>query len=134
MTKHSLREKCPTGPYSVRIWENTDQKLLRIWTLFPQWLLSLKILLKIFAPRFYLRFYRNLSIKIIINIIFIIYSFKYNLKLTLNFANHQYYMNMTMKTVSLFRFHSFVCFMLLFYKYYSYYCLVKIREVEWQSN
>ena len=26
------------SPYSVRMWENTDQKKLRIWTLFTQWL------------------------------------------------------------------------------------------------
>ena len=25
------------SPYSVRMWENTDQKKLRIWTLFKQW-------------------------------------------------------------------------------------------------
>ena len=25
------------SPYSVRMWENTDQKKLRIWTLFTQW-------------------------------------------------------------------------------------------------
>ena len=25
-----------SGPYSVRMWENTDQKQLRIWTLFTQ--------------------------------------------------------------------------------------------------
>ena len=46
-----LREKCPNTefflvciftyllrkfPYSIRIWENTDQKKLRIWTLFKQ--------------------------------------------------------------------------------------------------
>ena len=31
--KETLREKCP---YSVRIQENTDQKQLRIWTLFTQ--------------------------------------------------------------------------------------------------
>ena len=43
-----LREKCPNtelfwfedlgskSPYSVRIWENTDQKKLRIWTLATQ--------------------------------------------------------------------------------------------------
>ena len=24
-------------PYSVQIWENTDQKKLRIWALFTQW-------------------------------------------------------------------------------------------------
>ena len=27
-----------TSPYSARTWENTDQKKLRIWTLFTQWL------------------------------------------------------------------------------------------------
>ena len=37
----SLREKCPkygvfSGPYSVRMRENTDQKKLCIWTLFTQ--------------------------------------------------------------------------------------------------
>ena len=41
----SLCEKCfplfelklrSKSPYSVRIWENTDQKKLRIWTLFTQ--------------------------------------------------------------------------------------------------
>ena len=26
-----------SGPYSVRIWENTEQKKLRIWKLFMQW-------------------------------------------------------------------------------------------------
>ena len=39
-----LRKKCPNKefflvrifPYSVRMWENTDQKKLRIWTLFTQ--------------------------------------------------------------------------------------------------
>ena len=25
------------SPYSVRMWENMDQKKLRIWTLFTQW-------------------------------------------------------------------------------------------------
>ena len=25
------------SPYSARMWENTDQKILRIWTLFRQW-------------------------------------------------------------------------------------------------
>ena len=25
------------SPYSVRMWEHTDQKKLRIWTLFTQW-------------------------------------------------------------------------------------------------
>ena len=25
-----------SGPYSVRMWENTDQKKVRIWTLFTQ--------------------------------------------------------------------------------------------------
>ena len=54
---YALREKCPNteffwsvffriwteygdlrseSPYSVRIWGNTDQKKLRIWTLFTQ--------------------------------------------------------------------------------------------------
>ena len=54
---HTLREKCPyseffwsvfsrirteygeilrTSAYSVQMWENTDQKKLRIWTLFTQ--------------------------------------------------------------------------------------------------
>ena len=37
--KETLREKCP---YSVRIQENTDQKQLRIWTLFTQWECLLK--------------------------------------------------------------------------------------------
>ena len=56
--KKSLREKCPNtdvflvriflysdwinlrkSPYLVRIQENTDQKKLRIWTLFTQWML-----------------------------------------------------------------------------------------------
>ena len=48
----TLREKCPNtesfllckSPYSVRIRENTDQKKLRIWTLFTQrkiWLLEI---------------------------------------------------------------------------------------------
>ena len=37
----SLREKCPnteffSGPYSVRMRQNTDQKKLHIWTLFTQ--------------------------------------------------------------------------------------------------
>ena len=40
----ALSEKCPNKgffpvrifPYSVRMWENTDQKKLRIWTLFTQ--------------------------------------------------------------------------------------------------
>ena len=43
----SLREKCPNTefflvrifPYSVRKRENTNQKKLRIWTLFTQWVL-----------------------------------------------------------------------------------------------
>ena len=56
----SLREKCPNrsflwslfscirteygdlwskSPYSVQMQENTDQKKLRIWTLFAQWML-----------------------------------------------------------------------------------------------
>ena len=25
------------SPYSVRMWENTDQKILRIWALFAHW-------------------------------------------------------------------------------------------------
>ena len=41
----ALREKCPSTefflvcifPYSVRMQANTDQKKLRIWTLFTQW-------------------------------------------------------------------------------------------------
>ena len=37
----TLREKCPysefSGPYSVRMWVNTDQKKLRIQKLFTQW-------------------------------------------------------------------------------------------------
>ena len=41
----SLREKCRNTEYflvriflySVQIQENTDQKILRIWTLFTQW-------------------------------------------------------------------------------------------------
>ena len=41
----ALREKCPNTefflvrifPYSARIWENTEQKKLRIGTLFMQW-------------------------------------------------------------------------------------------------
>ena len=54
-TSYSLREKCPNtefflvpifpkweilriSPYSVRIWENTDQKKLRIRAFFTQWL------------------------------------------------------------------------------------------------
>ena len=45
-----LREKCPHTevflvrifPYSVRIRENTDQKKLRFWTLFTQYILLLK--------------------------------------------------------------------------------------------
>ena len=44
----SLREKYPSteyfllciSPYSVRIWENTDQKKLRIWTLVTQYVYS----------------------------------------------------------------------------------------------
>ena len=45
MTKGPLRKKCPSVfldrifLYSVRIQENTDQKKLRIWTLFTQWAL-----------------------------------------------------------------------------------------------
>ena len=43
---NSLRERCPNTEfflvsiflYSVRIQENIDQKKLRIWTLFTQWL------------------------------------------------------------------------------------------------
>ena len=49
--KRALREKCPNTEffcsvfsriwseygYSVRKWENTDQKKLRIWTIFTQW-------------------------------------------------------------------------------------------------
>ena len=31
------------SPYSVRMWENTDQKKLCIWTLFTQWKLWLVI-------------------------------------------------------------------------------------------
>ena len=31
-----------SGPYSVRMWENTDQKKLRIWTLFTQWEATMK--------------------------------------------------------------------------------------------
>ena len=46
--KYSLCEKWPNTefflvrifPYSVQIWENTDQKIHRIWTLFMQWLQS----------------------------------------------------------------------------------------------
>ena len=44
---YTLCEMCPStelflvriiriSPYSVRMWENTDQKKLRIWTLFTQ--------------------------------------------------------------------------------------------------
>ena len=48
LIKHSLREKCPNTefflarifPHSDWIWENTDQKKLRIWTLFTRWLVS----------------------------------------------------------------------------------------------
>ena len=44
IVSNTLREKCPNTeiflvrifPYSVRMWENTDQKKLRIWTLFTQ--------------------------------------------------------------------------------------------------
>ena len=44
MRTHTLREKCPNTLfslvriflYSVQIQENTDQKKLRIWTLFTQ--------------------------------------------------------------------------------------------------
>ena len=50
----SLREKCPNTElflvhiflYSVRIQENTDQKLLRIWTLFTQCVYHWEIFLK----------------------------------------------------------------------------------------
>ena len=36
--KGTLREKCPnTEVFLVRIQEITDQKKLRIWTLFTQW-------------------------------------------------------------------------------------------------
>ena len=46
LIKWSLREKCPNTEfflvsiflYSVRIQENTDQKKLRIWTLFTHWI------------------------------------------------------------------------------------------------
>ena len=49
MHKDSLCEKCPNteyflvrifphSDYSVRMRENTDQKILRIWPLFTQWL------------------------------------------------------------------------------------------------
>ena len=46
---YSPREKCTNtefflvriSPYSVRMWENTDQKKLRIWTLFMPWLFHL---------------------------------------------------------------------------------------------
>ena len=31
------RETLPVFPYSVRMRKNTNQKKLRIWTLFPQW-------------------------------------------------------------------------------------------------
>ena len=34
------------SPYSVRIRENTDQKKLRMWTLFARWNVELKLLLK----------------------------------------------------------------------------------------
>ena len=37
--KGSLREKCPnTEFFLVRIFPHSDQKKLRIWTLFTQWL------------------------------------------------------------------------------------------------
>ena len=35
-----------SGPYSVRMRENTDQKKLRIWTLFTQWK-NIQVFLKI---------------------------------------------------------------------------------------
>ena len=39
--ERTLHEKCPnreiSGPYSVRMRINMDQKKLRIWTLFTQW-------------------------------------------------------------------------------------------------
>ena len=46
-TNQTLREKCPNTefflvrifPYSVQMRENTDQKKLRIWTPFAQWIL-----------------------------------------------------------------------------------------------
>ena len=45
LSRQTLHEKCPNTEfflvriflYSVRIQENTDQKKLRIWTLFTQW-------------------------------------------------------------------------------------------------
>ena len=33
------------SPYSVRIRENTDQKKLRIWTLFTQWYFEIEVML-----------------------------------------------------------------------------------------
>ena len=60
--KRKLREKCPLmkfflvlfsciqtehrnlwskSPYSVQMQENTDQKKLRIWTLFAQWMYNI---------------------------------------------------------------------------------------------
>ena len=47
LLKVSLRKKCPNTEFflvriflnSVRILENTDQRKLRIWTLFTQWII-----------------------------------------------------------------------------------------------
>ena len=36
-TRTEYRDLRSKSPYSVRIQENTDQKILRIWTLFTQW-------------------------------------------------------------------------------------------------
>ena len=39
-------------PYSVQIWENTDQKKLRIWTLFTQWYCHLNVAKLFFEEKF----------------------------------------------------------------------------------
>ena len=45
------------SPYSVRMWENTDQKLLRIWTLFTKWTCSIWIATLVFSVSFFFSFF-----------------------------------------------------------------------------
>ena len=40
---HSDRIRRDNCPYSARMWENTDQKELRIWTLFTQWYFTINV-------------------------------------------------------------------------------------------
>ena len=60
------REIRSISPYSVRMRENTDQKKLRIWTLFTQWVVSVSavawlFLCQIFIFRFISKFWGFIS-------------------------------------------------------------------------